>query len=146
MRVGLLIMLLALMPVALAIELPVVVQRVLDGRTLELRHPGGATSRVQLAGLAQAQKQTLLRLAPRGAHGFVVVGGMTPQINPVLGFVYLCPNLRPCTTTSYNLSAEMLRLGGARLAYNFSDPQLLLRLQKAQSEARKAGRGLWRAG
>lgn len=136
-------LLISLIQAAFALELPVTIQDVIDGRTLEVRHPGGAITRVQLAGLGAAKREVLVRLAPKGTRGFVLVGGTSPQTRPVIGFIYLCPNLRPCTTTTFNLNVEVLRHGGAQFLSNFEDAELRQMLIKAQLEAQKARHGVW---
>lgn len=135
--------LVALIHSTFALEVPVTIHSVIDGRTLEVLHPGGAITQVRLAGLGAAKREVLVRLAPRGTHGFVLVGGTSPQTRPVIGFVYLCPNLRPCTTATFNLNAEVLRHGGAKFVSNFEDAKLRQMLIKAQLEAQKARRGVW---
>lgn len=139
----LLLALLMMAQAAFAIEVPVTVQSIIDGRTLEVRHRNGAITKVQLAGLDAAKREVLSRLAPKGKHGFVVVGGTSPQTSLTVAFVYLCPSFQPCTTTAFNLSAEVLRQGGARFEANFDDAELRQNLISAQAEARRAKRGVW---
>jgi endonuclease YncB( thermonuclease family) len=128
---------------ALALEVPITVHSVVDGRTLEVRHRNGAVTKVQLAGLDAAKREVLARLAPKGKHAFVLVGGTSPQTSPTVAFVYLCPYLQPCTTTAFNLNAEVLRHGGAKFLLNFEDADLSKKLLNAQLEAQKAKRGVW---
>jgi endonuclease YncB( thermonuclease family) len=135
--------LLLLLSSALALEVPVTIHSVIDGRTLEVRHPGGAVTRVRLAGLDVARREVLVQLAPKGKHGFVLVGGSLPQSSPIMAFVYLCPGFQSCTHTSYNLNAEVLRHGGARFLPNFEDADLRKRLLKAQAQAQRTLRGIW---
>ncbi|MCX7784418.1 MAG: hypothetical protein N2318_12345 [Meiothermus sp.] len=137
------VLLVVFFQVAFALEVPVAIQSVIDGRTLEVLHPGGAITQVRLAGLGAAKREVLVRLAPRGTHGFLLVGGTSPQTRPVIGFFYLCPNLRPCTTATLNLNAEVLRQGGAKFVSNFEDAELRQMLIKAQLEAQQARRGVW---
>lgn len=136
-------MLLLLLSSALALEVPITIHSVVDGRTLEVLHPGGAITRVRLAGLDVARREVLVQLAPKGKHGFVVVGGTLPPSNPIMAFVFLCPGFQSCVHTSYNLNAEVLRYGGAKFLPNFEDADLRKKLREAQTEAQKTLRGIW---
>lgn len=108
-----------------------------------MRNRNGAITQVRLVGLGAAKREVLVRLAPRGTHGFVLVGGTSQQTRPTLAFVYLCPTHLPCSTTTFNLNAEVLRQGGAKFLSNFEDRELRQILIKAQLEAQKARRGVW---
>jgi endonuclease YncB( thermonuclease family) len=133
---------LALAPAALAIEVSFTIVAVKDATTVTIQTGGGQRSDVRLAGISGGSKAAILKLAPVGTHGWLVVDGRKPQGKVAFGYLYLC-GAKACKEAKTLLNKELLLAGAARLDRPGADADHLPILAQAEAAARKAKRGIW---